>query len=217
MIDLYSGTPGSGKSLHIAKIIFEHIKYKDRPVLGNFDFNGSMCNPKKHGGYVYIDNGDLTPKFLEFFSNYIRREIGFKRLPEEYILLVIDEAQILFNAREWSNKNRSEWIKFFTQHRKLGYHIIMVAQFSEMLDKQIRSLYEYEYIHRKVANIGKGGKVLSFLGGGGALHVAVKMYAPLKMKVGSEFFRGNPALFSLYDSYRMFEVEGTGAKSETED
>ena len=37
---------------------------------------------------------------------------------------------------------------FFSQHRKLGYRVILVAQFSEMIDKQIRALIEYEYIHR---------------------------------------------------------------------
>ena len=38
----------------------------------------------------------------------------------------------------------------FSQHRKLGYRVILIAQFDRMLDRQIRSVLEYEYIHRKV-------------------------------------------------------------------
>ena len=65
--------------------------------------------------------------------------------------------------------------------------LIMIAQFDMMIDKQIRALIEYEWIHRKVGNIGKGGKLLNAVGGGG-LHACVKIYKPLNQKVAGEFF-----------------------------
>lgn len=46
---------------------------------------------------------------------------------------------------------------------------------------------EYEWIHRKCSNFGVAGKLLGVLFGG-KLFVAVKVWYPMKEKVGSEFF-----------------------------
>lgn len=206
MIELYSGTPGSGKSLHTAQKIKDWLHKWKSPVITNFDFNALACNQKGYGSLLIVKNSDITPDFLIFFSEKYRKIRNWNSVPEETILLVIDEAQILFNAREWNKGNRADWISFFTQHRKLGYRIILIAQFDRMLDRQIRSVIEYEYIHRKVKNIGKGGFILNLFSGGG-LHVAVKIYKPLGEKVGSDYFKGNKSLYTLYDSYTRFDSD----------
>lgn len=207
MIELYTGTPGSGKSLHLAEKMKDWMSRWKSPVIANFYFKADLVNIKGFGGYLYIDNNYLTPDFLIWFSEYYKEKKKIRRVPEESILLVIDECQLLFNARSWNDKSRAGWISFFSQHRKLGYRIILVAQFAEMIDKQIRALIEYEYIHRKVKNIGMGGKIFNIVSGGG-LHVAVKIYRPLNEKVGTEFFKADKRLFALYDSYTRF---GSGA------
>lgn len=200
MIALYSGTPGSGKSLHTAKMIIDRARY-GHPVIGNFEVN--LKNYKK-ADYTYVDNLKLTPDFLINYSlNYFRS----KRIREGAIVLVIDECQLLFNAREWQKSGRSDWLGFFTQHRKYGYDIILVAQFDGMIDKQIRSLIEYEYIHRKVSNFGLQGRILS-LAMGCNVFVAVKMWYPLNERIGSEFFHARKKLYSVYDSYGTFVTEG---------
>lgn len=206
MIELYSGTPGSGKSLHTADKIRRWLHQWKAPVITNFSFNAKACNPKGYGSLLICNNSQITPDFLIYFSETYRKIRKWNSVPEEHILLVIDEAQILFNAREWNKGNRADWISFFTQHRKLGYRVILIAQFDRMLDRQIRSVIEYEYIHRKVKNIGKGGFLFNFIAGGG-LHVCVQMYKPLNEKVGSEFFKGNKKLYSLYDSYTRFDTD----------
>lgn len=165
MIELYSGTPGSGKSLHIASKIKDWLHRWKAPVIANFAFRASACDPRGWGSYLEISNNQLTPEFLEYFSEEYKRLRGWSSVPEEHILLVIDEAQILFNAREWNKGNRAGWISFFTQHRKLGYRVILIAQFDRMLDRQIRSVIEYEYIHRKVKNIGAFGKIFNMVAG----------------------------------------------------
>lgn len=205
MIELYTGTPGSGKSLHIAKVIREWIEEKGAPVIGNFAFRAGALNAKKWGSYLEVSNDFLEPDFCIYFSETYKELRGWDRVPEEHILMVIDEAQIIYNARSWSTKNRAGWISFYTQHRKMGYHIVMIAQFDMMIDKQIRALIEYEWIHRKVSNIGKSGKLLNAAGGGG-LHAAVKIYKPLGEKVGSMWIRGDSVLYCLYDSYTRFET-----------
>ena len=169
MIDLYSGTPGSGKSLHVAERIDIYMSLRKSPVIANFEFNAYMCNCKGNGSFFYVSNNELKPRFLMNFSDRYRDQVG-RRLKEDEILLVIDEAQIIFNSRNWGGKSRMDWISFFSQHRKFGYHIILVAQYDEMLDKQIRPLIEYEHKHRKVKNAGLAGTIMNLIAGGN-LHV----------------------------------------------
>lgn len=204
MIELYSGTPGSGKSLHLAQKIKNWVHLYKAPVIGNFEFNAYACRPRGFGSYLMVDNKDLHPELLIYFSEEYKKVRGWERVPEEHILVVIDECQLLFNAREWNNESRPEWISFFTQHRKLGYRVILVAQFDQMIDKQVRALIEYEYIHRKVKNVGIGGKIFNFFALGN-LHVSVKIYKPLNQRVGSDWFKADKKLFTLYDSYTRFE------------
>lgn len=206
MIDLYSGTPGSGKSLHIASNIYWALKM-GRPVLANFYIDCSQIHkrgPKKDKvlPFYEIDNQALNPEMLVNFSqNWFSRH----KFHEEAILLVIDECQLLFNAREWSKQGRSDWLSFFTQHRKYGYHVVLIAQFDRMIDRQIRSLIEYEYVHRKVSNFGIKGKALSLVAGG-RLFVAVKVWYPMNEKVGAEFFKAKKLYYNLYNSYGLFQA-----------
>jgi zona occludens toxin len=201
MISLYSGTPGSGKSLHVASNLYWWIR-SGKPCIGNFDINLSHIKTRKEKRYLYLPNYKLTPSLLREYAEDYAREKG--KLKEDSILLVLDECQLLFNARDWSQRGRNDWLQFFTLHRHLGYRIILIAQFDRMLDRQIRSLIEYEFIHRKVSNFGFGGKVISFFTGG-HLFVSVKMWYPLHQKVGSEFFRAKRFYFRLYDTFVLFD------------
>lgn len=210
MIELYSGTPGSGKSLHVARVMHDWMTRWKSPVIANFAFKAKACKSRGYGSFLEINNSQLDPYFLEYFSERYKEIRGWKSIPEEHILLVIDEAQLLFNAREWNKQNRAAWISFFTQHRKLGYRVILIAQFDRMLDRQIRSVIEYEHIHRKVKNIGIWGFIFNAVAGG-SLHIDVKVYKPLEEKVSSDWFKGDKYLYSLYDSYTRFDSDGSDA------
>lgn len=206
MIYLYSGTPGSGKSLHQA----EHIYYRLRsghPVIANFDVNlkfvSRHMNPRRLGEFYYISNEILTPDILIKYSQLYFKKHKFK---EGAIQLYIDECQLMFNSREWQSKGRREWLSFFTQHRKFGYDIFLVAQFDKMIDRQIRSLIEYEVIHRKVKNFGKFGFFFN-LAAGGNLFAAVTVWYPLKEKTSCRFYKGRKFLFNLYDTWNTFNSE----------
>ena len=201
MITLYSGTPGSGKSLHLASRLYHKMQFSKAPVIGNFRTDYSRIkHPRGH--YLYIDNADLTPDKLINFSRNYGAYIG-RRPKEDEILLVIDECQIMFNSRSWGQRDRAEWCSFFTQHRKLGYEVVLIAQFDRMIDRQIRSLVEYEWIHRKVSNFGIKGKIISMFCAG-KLFVAVKVWYPMKTKVGSEFYLAHKKYYSIYDTFALF-------------
>lgn len=197
MIYLFTGTPGSGKSLHLAKIILNRlnsklIKKENRNVIANFEIN---LKYNKNGVFKYIDNLYLTPEILinHAFKNHVLGK-------ESQCILCIDECAILFNARDWQkNNNRMDWIKFFTQHRKLGYDIYLVTQQDRLLDRQIRNLAEYEIKHRKVNNF-KIGQLLPF-----SFFVAITFWYGVNEKLGSEFFTYNKKLGDLYNSYKLFD------------
>lgn len=198
MISLFSGTPGSGKSLHVAERIYSN-NLMGRPIIANFPIKTEkLRNPEL---FWYIDNQELTPDYLANFSyEYFENE----KFGEGKILLIIDEAQLVFNVREWNLKGRDKWIHFFTQHRKLGFNVIVVAQFDRMIDKQLRSLFEYEFIHRKLSNFGIKGKIFSAFTGG-RLFIAVQRWYPLKERVGSQFFLYKKKWGDLYDTTMLFE------------
>ena len=202
MIELYSGTPGSGKSLHTAKDIRDRLRSSKSVIIGNFFVNTKAISKCK-GTYIFVTNDRLTPDRLLIFARRYAQHLG-RRLKEGELLLLIDEAQLLFNSREWQNIGRQGWLSFFSQHRHYGYDVILVAQFDRMLDRQVRGLIEYEVIHRKVSRAGKIGFVVGLFCGNN-LYIAVQQWYPLKEKVGSNFFLGNKKLFDIYDSYNHFD------------
>lgn len=204
MISLYSGTPGSGKSLHLAERCYYWLR-RGRPIIGNFDFNVDLVRGSRRrriGNFVVLDNSALDPEFLISYStDYFKTH----RYREGQLLLVIDEAQLVFNSREWQSdaKRRKLWISFFSQHRKYGYDVVLVAQFDRMIDRQIRSLIEYEVIHRKVSNFGLWGKLFSAVVFG-RLFVGVKVWYPLCERIDADFFVARKKYFRLYDTFAKF-------------
>lgn len=202
MISLYSGTNGSGKSLHMAQDIYSRVRY-GHMTLANFPINIESIKKGKKDAFLEVPNSKLSPKFL---VNYSRKYFSNHKYKEGAIRLYLDEAQLLFNARNWNAKGRNIWLKFFSQHRKFGYDIVFVAQFDRMIDRQIRSLIEYEIVHRKVKNCGKFGKAFSLISGG-TLFIGVKIWYPLKKKVGSDFFRYSKKFSGIYDTNFFFDDE----------
>ena len=198
-IDLYSGTPGSGKSLHAAKRIVDWSR-AGKPVITNFEVDLSKYPKAKQ---ICVDDNDLTPDFLVKFSRDYFDGRKLTKKDEDTILLVIDECQLIFNSRDYQKKDRKSWIKLFSTHRHLGYHVILIAQMDKMLDKQIRGLIEYEYIHRKLSNFGKAGKLLT-VALAGEMFTSVQMWYPLKLKIGTSMFRAKKKYYSIYDSYAAF-------------
>ena len=195
MIYFYSGTPGSGKSLHVAKDIYTKLFINKGNVIANFDINREIYNKKKRKGkFTYVSNSDLTPGY---FYEYAKENHILGK--ESQTLAIIDECQIIFNPRSWSDKNRIDWINFFTQHRKWGYNFILISQFDRLVDRQIRSLFEYEIKHRKVNNF-KVAKLLPF-----STFVAVEYWYGVKERVGCEFFTYKNKYGRLYDTFKNFE------------
>ena len=204
MIALYSGTPGSGKSLHCAEKVRAHLKFHT-DVIGTFHINEKCLFKNSKYKYTYVNIYSLSPQMLVDYARNHRDPK--KKNPEGSFLLIIDEAQRIFNSRTWNDKNRNEWITFFAEHRHLGFDIILVSQNDRMLDRQIRGLIEYEFIHRKITQFGLKGRILSIFVGNFAY---VKNWYPLKEKIESSFFRADKRLYDFYDSFEEFSKDEDG-------
>lgn len=197
MIYLYTGTPGSGKSLDTARMIKGQLALK-RPVICNFPINKKKV--RNSDLFYYKQNEELT---VDYLTNFAKEYFAGKRVKESQITLVIDECQMLFNARDWSKPDRADWNKFFQIHRHFGFDVVLVTQFDSMIDKQIRSLVEYEIIHRKISNYGLKGYFLQLIMLAPTLFVRVKVWYPMKERVDSQFFRANKKLYELYDTFAL--------------
>lgn len=197
MISLNSGTPGSYKSYHATSDILSYLK-SGKNVIANFPINYKKVLKKDiKGEFVYVNTYDLNPQFLISYA-----QEHHKNNYKCQTLVVIDEASIIFNSREFNRKDRTEWIKFLSNHRHFNYNIILIAQLDTMLDKQIRGLVEYEYKHRALKNYNFITWLISKIFGG--LYMTIEMWYPCKMRISSHFFKFHKKIASCYDTMALF-------------
>ena len=215
MIRLFTGTPGSGKSLHAARCISDYLLTR-KNVIANFEVNLSVFKKRRLGNFLQVDNIDITPQMFYAYSlaNHACKPNG--NMIENQTLIIIDECQILFNSRDWNVKNRMDWCTFFMQHRKYGYNIILVSQADRLIDRQIRCLVEYEVKHRKVSNFGIIGALLGavFMG---RLFIAVTLWYGIREKTDSEFFVFHKKYAEMYNSYKIFNPTEHGGRGDPRD
>lgn len=196
MITFYSGTPGSGKSLDVAREIIFWLKM-GKPVIGNMYLNESMISKYK-GKYYFVDTYAMNPRDFIAFSrkNLIKGKEG-------QCLIVIDECHRIFNSRTINDKNRPAWLDFFSLHRQFGFECYLVAQWDRQIDRQIRAQFEYEVKHRKGNNMGNIGFVLSLFCG--TFFVRMENWYGSNQRLSSTFFRYHKKWGRLYDSYMAFD------------
>lgn len=194
MIELYSGTPGSGKSFHAVDRVYNCLRI-GRNVIANFPIQ-FPARKRQRGAFLYLSNQEMTVSgFIRFAKEH------HKPYKEHQTLIVIDEAGIKFNARNWQDKDRLKWLEFFSQHRKFGYDIILISQADIMLDKQIRTFIEINHIHRKMSNNGFFGLLMSPL----ISFCDVKRWYGIDMSLGCDFIRYSRRISDIYDSYALFD------------
>lgn len=209
MIFAYTGTPGSGKTYHAVYDIWNRVKY-GHPVITNIPMSFPRVrfpfrkNVSRETFYNFRETWEITPQYLMDFSNTLRDLRGWSRVPEDYIYLVIDEAQLIFNCRNWNDKDRKAWVSFFTLHRKLGYKIILITQMSKMLDNQIRGLLEYEIIHRKFSSFGVKGIALSLAMFSPTLFACVRIWSAMNERIDCELLRYSRSIAKMYDTAKLY-------------
>lgn len=213
-ITLYSGTPGSGKSLHAAEIIYKRLRH-NLPVIGNFEIRLDLIKPRgqgRLGQYTYCPNDGLSPDYLISYARYLFTPVSDGGLGYDFregaILLILDECQLLFESDIIRRGGRkSEWLSFMSQHRKYGYDIILISQSDRNIDRSIRTLIEIETVHRDVRRFGFMGWLFSLLRGG-RLFIAVSYWHVLRKSKASivdrYMFGFNRRYAAIYDTFMGF-------------
>lgn len=202
-IELYTGTPGSGKSFDACRTIYRALR-RGQEVITNFEVRPSENSKGSVNCYA---NNELNPGVLITFAVDYWSSHEFK---EDGILIVIDECQLLWNSRLWDRDPfRMQWLELFSQHRKFGMRIILICQSDIMIDRQFRTLVEYEVRHIKVGHLGLLGMIMRLFTFG-ELFYAKSMYYGEKVKVDSYFFRYSKKIAAMYDTRNTFAQLPTG-------
>lgn len=203
MIWFYSGTNGSGKSMHTAKDIYDRMRRKNHNgVIATFDIAVDKIKNCK-GKFTSINIYSLTPQMLIDYALDNHVLDGTPEEVEGQTLVVIDEAQRIFNPRDYSAKDRRAWLDWFPEHRKWGYTFILISPYDKMIDKQIRALFEFEVKHRKANNFGAIGFFFTLLHV--KLFFAIIYWYGVKEKTGVEHFTVKKKYSSIYNTFQRFE------------
>lgn len=157
MIYLVSGPPGNGKSFYAIRKVAQSLE-EGKLVAGNVELAQDWPRILARRSWPFLLNPLARRRLLRdgpsrFHYTEDLEELASIRLAgrgEGRGLMVLDEGHNWMNARSWSADDRKEIVRFFSQHRKLGWDVLLVAQHPEMIDKQVRNLVEYNVFLRNL-------------------------------------------------------------------
>lgn len=188
MIALISGTPGAGKTLNALKrFLIPHIS-KGRKIYTNIEGLN----------FLRLSINTKTP-FETVEKNLIILEdsqVNFSTVDKFPLdcLVIIDEAQLFWNNREFKSEENKNILAHLQKHRHLGQDFVFITQHIDQLDIGIRRLTSIHYRLVKMEHIGFKNQI------------KVSIYPDA---LGSEQFAPamverwtiDPGLFRLYESY----------------
>ncbi len=114
MIYLFTGAPGSSKTLNVIKTISEDKTFKDRNI-------------------YYHRIKELKLPWISLDEEEVK---NWDTLPDGSVL-VVDEAQYLIPVRD-PRKPVPEWVLKMSEHRHKGYDLIFMTQSPNLLDAGFR-------------------------------------------------------------------------------
>lgn len=159
MIAVFTGLPGSGKSLKLAQtlvdVLWRNKKYYEKQVAerqrridrGEFDEDFNVEPIKKR---MLWTNLQFTKQVEEEFEGYIKYWTDLRQLtPLRDVDVAIDEIATYFDARLWETLSL-EMRRWLAQHRKFGIEIYGTAQDFAQTDKAFRRLTSHLLYLRKL-------------------------------------------------------------------
>lgn len=132
---IITGRLGTGKSLQAVGKIQDYL-LEGRVVAANFDLNlEKLVGHNKKETKCFRLPDQPTPEDIKSVG------LGSLRRGEEnHGLLVLDEAALFLNTRDFSNKDRKDFINFIVHLRKMRWDVMILIQHLDILDKQIRNI-----------------------------------------------------------------------------
>jgi len=154
MIAVFTGLPGSGKSLKLAStlvaVLYRNKRYYEKQ-LALYESGKLSEKPQKRKLWT---NLQFTDEVHEEFPGYIEYWKDLRQLtPLKDVDVAIDEIATYFDARLWETLSL-EMRRWLAQHRKFGVEIYGTAQDFAQTDKAFRRLTSHLLLLRKL--IGSG-------------------------------------------------------------
>jgi zona occludens toxin len=215
MIVVVEGPPGSGKSYSCVTRIYNALN-RGQYVATNIQLSeGWALEFAKASRLRRLIPGRVEKLAAKYEANLFMsgdlEELMRVRLQgkgEERGLLLLDEAHNWMNSRTWTAGDRERLVRFFTQHRKLGWNVFLVSQRSAAIDAQVRGLCEYRITLRNLRRVRLAGiPVVPF-----NLFLALWSWESVSNElVQRDFYRLNKRIARQYDSLALshgLEEEG---------
>jgi Zonular occludens toxin (Zot) len=166
--------------------------------------------------YVVEDLSELMRLRVPACGSCSRCKAGRKCSREERGVAVLDESHIWMNSRTWDQDERGEGLsrtqavqrrlsitRFFAQHRKLGWKVILIAQQAGLLDNQVRGLYEYHVHLRNLRRLKSWWNPLRFLPVN-VFTAITTWHDSAATRCGAEVFLLDKKVAALYDTMATF-------------
>lgn len=145
MIEIFEGRLGAGKSYFATKRILDHLA-AGGTVSTNVELLWPGCVEycRKHFA-VEIEETQLVNLWKRDVSDF--HKLTPAGTDDLNTLVVLDEAQLDFNARDWSHTSK-DLLAFLTQSRKQNTDVIFITQHSANVDKQFVRLVQFVWCFR---------------------------------------------------------------------
>lgn len=149
-VELITGTLGGGKTLFAVERIFEHL------ALGGYVFTNIAMKPDAIRAALEVrKRKKFDPSRLVVWTGDEAREPQnhvMRGTAERCVMLVIDEAGLEHNARDWAKTDR-DFIALNALARKMELVVLYISQQATDFDKQVRSRCRAEWQCRNLHNL----------------------------------------------------------------
>lgn len=225
MMELYTGTPGSGKSLHTSHEIADWLR-AGKNVISTMGIDTDLCflNPfqkwyvnhfkekpknikhnKKAENFHYIPIEEITPDYLYSFA--AKYHVFGK---EHQTIVFLDECVAIFSPTVLAEKKDgikiwNAWDTFFRKHRHLGFDLVLIPQNKKLIQRKVIDYCEFEVKHYNRKNQGFLGWLFSFFVGGSLFSWSRCWRGTGQKPFEQGWFTYKPLYGLMYNSYCMFD------------
>jgi hypothetical protein len=151
MIELYEGRLGGGKTYSAAVRMVDHIR-RGGVICTNVELIWPAVKQyvQDKFGLIAEDSQFIALQDSQVGLFHRHTPSGTSELP---VLVVIDEAHLTFNARDFAQTDKlyRETLTFLTQSRKVNTDVIFIAQSVLNMDKQFMRLVQFIWRFRDLA------------------------------------------------------------------
>lgn len=147
MYIIHEGVPGSGKSYDAVKRMLDVLKGK-RVVYTNIDGVFNQRSLEAIAAYTGLDYSEVR-QLLRPLDNQTQVKRFWEHC-ESGSYIIIDEAQLYWNSRDYQLQDNKDHGAFASTHRHQGYDVLLITQRAERIDSALRALCEWRYRYRKL-------------------------------------------------------------------